>query len=531
MHYGVIFIMKSLCKPLLALALTISLQNMAISADVEAHKTALKNAQSAIESIKKEMTSSKWYPQYHIAPYAGAMNHPNAIVYFNNAFHLFYEQDIKLADGKYTPFWAHLTSTDLIHWKKQPLSLAPNEEYDKDGVYAGSAIFDNNLLNIFYTGYSEKKNNDKTEKTETPCLATSKDGLYFGKSANNPLIKNPPKYINTEFFSNEFFRDPFVWKHGDKYYALIGTQYEKTKDGAVLLFKSSDLRNWEFIDITAIGSKGEMGSTWDCPNFLHIGADDVLIINPTGIKPQGKMFLNKYISGAFIGKLDYNTGKFKQKGPFSLLDYGFDFYAPQSVKAPDGRNIIIGWLGMPDSILHEASENWSGMMTLPRELKIVDGKLVVTPIEELKQLRGENITHSEIKINGQKEFFNLKGDAYELETTVDLTNATSFAIKLRESKIQDTTLTYDKASQTLKLNRDRSGHALKGEREVKLPLENNLLKLRIFVDSSSVEIFANNIALTVRIYPDKASSGIKFISNGESVIKNLNFYRLKSVYD
>ena len=83
----------------------------------------------------------------------------------------------------------------------------------------------------------------------------------------------------------------------------------------------------------------------------------------------------------------------------------------------------------------------------------------------------------------------------------------------------------------LKLNRDRSGHALKGQREVKLPIENNLLKLRIFVDRSSVEVFVNNIAMTARIYPDKASSGIKFVSNGEAVIKNLNFYRLKSVYD
>ena len=403
--------------------------------------------------------------------------------------------------------------------------------FHKDGVFAGSAVFENDLLNVFYTGYSEKKVNDKTEKTETPCLATSKDGWYFGKSANNPVIKGPPGYLDIEFFTNEFFRDPYVWKNNDKYYALIGTRYEKTKDGAVLLFQSDDMRNWEFVNITAIGSKGEMGSTWDCPNFLHIGENDLLIINPTGIKPQGKMFLNKYVSGAFIGKLDFNTGKFKQKGPFALLDYGFDFYAPQTVKTPDGRIVIIGWLGMPDSVLHEASENWSGLMTLPRELKIVDNKLVVQPLEELKQLRGEHIAHSAVKINGHKEFSNIKGDAYEIETTVDLTNATSFSIKLRESKIQETVLTYDKATQTLTLNRDKSGHALKGEREVKLPVENNLLKLRIFIDRSSVEVFANNIAMTARIYPDKASAGIKFVAEGTAIIKNLDFYSLKSVYD
>lgn len=524
--------MKILCKSVLAFALVLSLQNSAaFCADIAAHQKALKDAQSSINTLKKEVTASKWYPQYHIASFAGAMNHPNALAYFNGEYHLFYEQEAKNAEKKSMPFWAHLSSKNLVNWKKQPLALAPNEDYDKDGVYAGSVVYDNGLVNLFYTAYSEKKENDKIQKTETPCLATSKDGLYFGKSANNPLIKTPPKYLETDIFPAEFFRDPYVWKQGDKYFALIGTMYEKTKDGAVLLYKSSDLRNWEFVDITAIGAKGEMGSTWDCPNFLHLTNEDLLIINPTGIKPQGKMFLNKYISGAFIGKLDYNTGKFKQKGPFALLDYGFDFYAPQAVKASDGRIIVIGWLGMPDSALHEASENWSGMMTLPRELKIVNGKLSVLPVEELKQLREEPISHSEVKFNGSKDFFNIKGDAYEIETVVDLTNSSKFEIKLRESKIQDTTIVYDKTTQMLKLNRDRSGHALKGEREVKLPLENNLLKLRIFVDRSSVEVFANGVAMTARVYPDKASSGIKFVSAGDAVIKKLDFYRLKSVYD
>ena len=168
---------------------------------------------------------------------------------------------------------------------------------------------------------------------------------------------------------------------------------------------------------------------------------------------------------------------------------------------------------------------------MPRELKIVNGKLSVVPVQELKQLRSEKFSHTNVKINGNKEFSNIKGSAYEIEASVDLTKASKFEIKLRESKIQETVLVYDKAAQTLTLSRERSGHALKGEREVKLPLENSILNLRIFVDNSSVEVFTNNIALTARIYPDKASSGVKFVSSGEAVIKNLDFYRLKSVYD
>ncbi len=520
--------MKSFVKMVLASALIFSLQGSSFAADIAAHKQALKDAKSTIESIKKEMTASKWYPTYHFASQAGLMNHPAAIVYFKNAYHLFYETELKDSTGKKTTVMAHATSTDLIHWKNSELALAASEDYDKDGIFAGSAVVENDLLHLFYTGYSEKKENDKILKQETANLSVSKDGINFGKSANNPVIKMDKNFSNIKF-TDEYFRDPFVWKNGDSYYALMGSQYEQTKDGAVLLFKSSDLRNWKFVNITAIGSKGEMGNTWDCPNFIHTDNADVLIINPTGIKPHGKMYLNKYISGGFVGKLDYNTGKFKQSGPFGLLDYGFDFYVPQTVKTPDGRYVVIGWLGMPDSKLHEESEKWAGLMTLPREIKIVNGKIVTSPIEELKNLRGEKISHTEIKLNGEKDFFNIKGDSYEIEATIDMAKAASFSVKLRESKIQETVLTYDKETQTLKLNRDKSGHALKGEREVKLPLENNLLKLRIFVDKSSVEIFANNIAMTARIYPDKASSNIKFVANGEAVIKNLDFYKLKSI--
>ena len=186
-----------------------------------------------------------------------------------------------------------------------------------------------------------------------------------------------------------------------------------------------------------------MGNTWDCPNFIHTDNADVLIINPTGIKPHGKMYLNKYISGGFVGKLDYNTGKFKQSGPFGLLDYGFDFYVPQTVKTPDGRYVVIGWLGMPDSKLHEESEKWAGLMTLPREIKIVNGKIVTSPIEELKNLRGEKISLTEITLNCEKDFFNIIDDSYEIEATIAMVKAASFFVQLRESNIHETVLHVD----------------------------------------------------------------------------------------
>ena len=93
-------------------------------------------------------------------------------------------------------------------------------------------------------------------------------------------------------------------------------------------------------------------------------------------------------------------------------------------------------------------------------------------------------------------------------------------------------MSYDKNIGLLKLNRDKSGKGLSGEREVKLPLDNNILKLRVFVDKSSIEVFANDgvAVLSSRIYPDKNANGVKFFSDGQAKINELSFYKLSDIY-
>lgn len=525
----------NITKTSIVLALTFGLFSGAAALALE-HKDVLKLADETVKPVSETLLNAKlnksaWYPSFHLASSGHSMNQPNALTAFNGTYHLFYQHDIKTKDGNKT-VWGHATSPDFIHWKHLKNAIAPSESYDKDGVFSGSAIADDGLLYLLYTGYAENKQNEKTIKHETQNLAMSKDGINFGKSANNSVIKMAPHYSYLEF-SSEKFRDPHVWKLEDRFYALVGTQYEKTKDGAVLLFKSKDLRNWVCINVTALGQKGEMGDMWESPSLIHITGNDVLSLSTQGIKPHEKMYLNKYQSGAFVGKLDYDTGRFSQKGAFMLYDYGFDFYAPQFITTPDSRHVFVAWMGMDGTEMPEQIENWSGMMTIPRELKVVNGKIKTYPIKELEILRTDKISLSNQILNGEKEFSNIKGEVYELDTCVDLTNAKSFAIKLRTSSVHETVLSYDKDTKILKLNRDKSGKSLKGEREVSLPVSNNKLKLRIFVDRSSIEVFADDgaAAMSARIYPDKNSTGIKFISNGESRIEKLDFYRLKSIYN
>lgn len=500
------------------------------------HKKTLESADSSVTKLAMLFSNDKvakfsWYPSYHLAVPGVTIQTPAAIAEFNGSYHLFYQYKVATKDGSKT-VWAHSYSPDFLHWKNQKTALAPSENYDKDGILSGSAIVDDGLLYLIYTGVSQNKKDDKTEIHETQNLAMSKDGINFGKSANNSVIKMAPHYSYLEF-SSQHFRNPYVWKLEDRYYALVGTQYTKTKDGAVLLFKSKDLRNWVCINVTALGQKGELGDLWEYPALIHIKGHDVLSISTKGIKPHGKMFLNKYQSGAFVGKLDYNTGKFAQTGAFKLFDYGFDFYAPQFITLPDGRHIYIGTLAMDGAAFPESSENWSGIMSLPRELRIVDEKLVSVPIKELETLRQEKISIPAQEISCEKEFQNIKGDVYEMILSADMTASKTFSVKLRTSASQETVLSYDKEAKVLKLNRDKSGAALLGEREAALPLVNNKLKLHIFVDNSSVEIFANDgsVVMSSRIYPDKNSVGIKFGSVGTTKLEQLDFYTLKSIYN
>ena len=500
------------------------------SADQITHKQNIDKFYSMILDEESKTSKNIWSPSFHFTPVAYTMHQPNALAEFNGNYHLFYDYKIK-NDNINQNLWGHAISPDFIHWKNIKPALAPSESYDKDGLFDGSSIVVDGLLNLIYTGSTKTDKHEKAEFHQTQNLAISKDGINFGKSANNPIIKMAPHYSYLEFSSSNF-SGPYIWQQSDRFYALVGSQFEKTKDGALLLFKSKDLRNWVFINITAIGSKGEMGYIWKNPALLHIGNDDILMFTAMGIKPQEKKYLNQQTTGWLIGKIDYDTGKFKQKGPFGIFDYGFDFYAPKIIKTKEGRYIMLAQLKSQNIPTTNTKENISGIISLPREIKIINGKIYTPPIAELTSLRKDSYIIKNQLIENEKDFFNIKGDNYELELEADLANASAFEIKFRSSSSHYTLLSYDKVSKTLKLNRDKSGAELSGEREVLLPLNNNLLKLRVFVDNSSIEVFANNgqAVLSSRIYPDKNSNNIKFISTGKTNLNYLNFYKLKSIY-
>lgn len=521
-------------KPLWTLFLTalviLSFQNIS-SADQVTHKEALEKANNSVEVFANKFLESSYYPSYHFASSVNLMSEPSGLVYFNGQYHLFYRQNPYALEPSKMHI-GHSISPDLLHWVNKPFAIAPSETYDESNIFSGSAIIADDILYLMYTGDNVNNVEGYKEIKETQNLALSKDGLNFGKSANNAVIKVAPHFSGMNF-SSEKFRSPSVWKHCDKYYALIGSQFQLTKDGAVVLYKSDDLRNWIFVNVTAIGSKGEMGEMWENPQLVKINEDDILLISTEGIKTKDNKFLNKHNSGYFIGKLDYNSGKFKQKGAFELFDYGFDFQAPQVIQTPDGKNVLIALFDIPVD-KYPKDSNWAGIMTIPRELTIVDGKMFAKPLKALEKLRIEPVYYKNQKISGEKMFSQIFGSVYELDLQADLSQASKFAVKLRVSQNQETVISYDKETGVLKLNRDKSSESkynIGGEREVPLKLSNNLLNLQIYVDKSSVEVFVNDgrVVMSSRIYPNDDAVDVIFTSVGDVKLNYLNYYKIKPI--
>ena len=486
------------------------------------HEELVEKGQKTIDNIKANTMQHTWYLKYHVSPPANWMNDPNGFSVYNGEYHLFYQH------YPYSPewgpmHWGHVKSKDLVTWEHLPIALAPGESYDADGCFSGSAIEKDGNLYLMYTGHVSTGPDGDNDLKQTQALAVSEDGRTFKKLKQNPIIEKLPEGD----FHPGHFRDPKVWKHEEYYYAIIGA---KTKEsvGLAVLYRSRDLLEWEFVNIVSKARENE-GTMWECPDLFQLEDQHVLIVSPMGIEPEGIYYHNHHQSGYFTGDFNYETGTLSH-GAFTLLDYGFDFYAPQTLIDEQGRRILIAWMTMWESEMPTKEFGWVGAMTIPRVLELSGDRLLTKPLPELEKLRQNEISHQNKKVNGSLNLEGVSGDCIELKLVVDLMKASSFGIKMRMSKCgqQETVLHYDAKRSLLTLDRSRSGKGDGGTRSVDVATKSGELSFNIFIDKSSIEIFVNNgeQVLTARVFPNESSQEIQFYSEGEVEINNLRKWDL-----
>lgn len=475
-------------------------------------KDMITKANNFIKENKRKL-KQEYRLNYHLMGEYGWINDPNGFIYYKDLYHLFYQH------YPYEPIWGpmhwgHAVSKDLIKWEYMPIALAPDKEYDKGGCFSGTAIEKDNMMYIAYTGHVYKSDN-KDDYIQTQCVAYSSDGINFIKHESNPVIgidQIPNKA------SKKDFRDPKVFKRGNNYYMVLGSN-DGEGNGQALLYNSQDLINWSYVNILA-KSDGKMGTGWECPDIFTIDDSDVLIVSPQYMKSQGNNYKNLHSTIYMIGKFYEEKGTF-EFNDYYPIDYGFDFYAPQTTIDNKGRRLIIAWMDMWESEMPTQSNGhkWAGAMTLPREIVFKNNKLYFKPIEEIKKYRKNKYKLEEVELTDEI-IVDTKGNSYELEVIFDLKDAERVGLKLRASDKEETVLEYSRENKLFRFNRDKSGIGPKGERLTEIDLTSDVLKLQVFVDKSSVEVFLNDgeKVMTGRIYPSKESNLVKLFANGRCKI-------------
>lgn len=486
----------------------------------------LKLADKAITLRREETVKMKWRQQYHFMAPVGWMNDPNGLIVWENKYHLFYQFNPFSAKWG-EMYWGHAVSNDMCKWEHLPTALAPSEAYDdweKGGCFSGCAVENNGKLALIYTGTSFEDNKIR----QVQCMAESRDGINFCKSPENPIISSYPGCASGDF------RDPKVWKRGAFWYLVCGSG--KDGKGMALLYKSSDLIHWEFINILA-ESDGTMGYMWECPDVFELDGQTVLMFSPMGAGEHQCMYLT--------GKLDYDSGRFHEhfRGD---IDYGQDFYAAQSFSDLNGRRILFGWCNswdwMPWFTDFGASqaEGWCGHLSVPREVKMTDsGELRFVPINELKSLRKRNwhIDAFVLKSEEEKKIVNAAdGIHVEILLKINLEQSTAEKMILRFRKTPErifkeagmtepgenhvTSLILDFEQKELYLDLQKSDGKKKGRCSADIRREEKYLDVRIFLDSCSAEVFADDyrIAMSANIFADEKDNEISISSMGGSTL-------------
>ncbi|MGZ0039265.1 glycoside hydrolase family 32 protein [Paenibacillus ottowii] len=465
-----------------------------------------------IASLQKKVEQCPWRQSFHIQPPTGLLNDPNGFSYYQGEYHLFY-QWFPLGTDHGMKYWYHLKSKDLATWNSAGIGITPGDHFDSHGAYSGSALEHEGKLYMMYTGNTRDEN---WIRHPYQCMAVMDENGQITKW-EHPVIDHVPEGYT------DHFRDPKLWKDGDSFYCVIGAQ-RTNSTGCVVLYRSTDLHTWQFEGELNTGLKS-FGYMWECPDYFELNGAGVLVFSPQGLEPSGDENHNIYQSGYVIGQLLDTKTRTLEHGAFHELDRGFDFYAPQTMIDPQGRRIMVAWMGLPDIEYPTDPNGWAHCLTLPRELTLYEGKLLQRPIPELTTLRRNREDRVADTLSSEsKTYEGFKGTAYELICEVDLLDANIFGIEFRASETEKTVIKYNAISRKLVLDRSQSGESVAAEYgEVRqCTWDKDHIKLHLFVDTSSVEIFVNDgeEVFTSRIFPHPESDEIRFFADkGEALFQ------------
>jgi fructan beta-fructosidase len=479
-------------------------------------------AQTPIPANAPPVYHEKYRPQLHFSPKAHWMNDPNGMVFYKGTYHLFFQYypDSSVWGPMH---WGHATSTDLVHWRQEPIALYP----DSLGyIFSGSAVVDKNntsgfgkkgqppLVAIFtqHDPIGAKRNRNDYQ---TQSIAYSLDnGRTWTKYAQNPVIKNP---------GITDFRDPKVsWYEPAKTWIMTLAVKDK-----VFFYSSPDLKSWR-LNSEFGHEAGAHGGVWECPDLFAIDYQGravwVLIVNINPGGPNGGS-ATQYFLGDFDGK------KFTPSTAGTRwLDYGPDEYAGVTWSNTGTRRIFLGW--MSNWLYGQAvpTSPWRSATTLPRQLGLqrVKDSLYLTE-QPVKELAGQ--------VSAVKPAAAFTKITTPLKLNLSTGSGNSFAITFSNDAGENTTLGYDKAANQYYIDRNHSGRIdfskdFAGRYTAPRIADSGKITLTIYADASSFELFADGglTTMTALVFPSRPYTKMEISSADGSRPESLKLSNLKSIW-
>ncbi|BCW71311.1 glycoside hydrolase family 32 protein [Arthrobacter sp. NicSoilB8] len=459
----------------------------------------------------------QYRPQHHYTADRNWLNDPNGLIYANGTYHLFYQHNPSGNEwGNMS--WGHATSADLLHWDEQPVAIVCDEQ---EAIFSGSAVLDRNntsgfgtpdnppLVAIYTSAYSPAS---PLGGRQAQSLAYSTDdGASWTKYSGNPVADR----------GSAEFRDPKVfWYDGTagNYWVMVAVE---ALDREVVLYKSADLKSWEYL--STFGPANATGGVWECPDLFELPVDDdpgttkwvlVVNLNPGGIAggSAGQYFLGTFDGVTFVSESTVTEGLQQDDSrmvEYGWLDWGRDYYAAVSFSnSPDGRRLMIGWMNNWQYGGVTPTSGWRGALTLVREVRLATraGRVVLMQAAVDPFENGGATIYSEARrpLAAGTHWLpaEASGDVLRIDAEFEPGAAGEVGLLLRAGGAEQTVLAYDSATGVLSLDRTTCGNtdfheSFASVERVTVPLEDGRLRLRIFLDRCSVEVFAQDGAATI----------------------------------
>lgn len=440
-------------------------------------------------AFRERLLTDPYRPGYHfVIPEGQAMPFdPNGAIFWKGRYHLFYIfQDHRGHN------WGHVSSADLFHWRHHPTGLI-------SGMFSGNCFL--NAEGVPTMCYHQ------VGQGNAMAVALDDELNEWRKLDSNPITpKTRPGDAHHDKYRSW---DPFGWREGNTYYAIFGGE----RPG---LAKAPSLSGeWTYAgDFLANTVPGvSINEDVSCADFFKLGDRHMLLC-----------ISHRLGCRYYLG--DWRDEQFHPTFHEQMSWVDNSFFAPESLSDGRGRRIMWAWVFDYPDFRMRTDFGWSGTMSLPRVLSLgADGGLRMDVPEEIERLRdqGRHFPELVIPADGNLELPEVAGNSLELllEYAPGTARDLGASVCVAPDAAEKTRIYYDAVERRLKVDTRRSslGAGPKSVEAGPFSLgEQEPLRLRIFVDKSIVEVFANGRqAVTRRIYPSRPDSlGVRVFAGGAS---------------